>query len=273
MARQLIFNADDYGLSPGVSAGIREAMRAGLVRSTTVMSNLVTREEVGALLDLLSSCGPCGQPHGFSVGCHLNLSCGIPIEDYYPEELRRREGADIEMYPFDKATALHPATWRNRKYVEAAVNEWGLQLSNLLMQDLPITHLDSHHHMHLLPELFTAALQLAREHGLAIRIRRSYRSLARTEGVSCPDDMLEGYYGVGKLDQASLLSMLDNCQADDGQVIEVMCHPAQVDDLLRQRSGYLAEREEELATLTDPRLPEVLAGRGWELASYVAVSR
>ena len=38
--RRLIVNADDFGLTPGVSRGILRAHREGLVTSTTVLANL-----------------------------------------------------------------------------------------------------------------------------------------------------------------------------------------------------------------------------------------
>jgi predicted glycoside hydrolase/deacetylase ChbG (UPF0249 family) len=47
-----------------------------------------------------------------------------------------------------------------------------------------------------------------------------------------------------------------------------MCHPGQVDSLLRERSGYLEERETELATLCNCELIDGLADRGWHLRGY-----
>src|SRR5689334_24405023 len=38
--RRLIVNADDFGRAPGVSRGIVEAHRRGIVTSTTLMANL-----------------------------------------------------------------------------------------------------------------------------------------------------------------------------------------------------------------------------------------
>ena len=42
MCKKLIINADDYGRSPGVSRGILQAHREGIVTSTTVMINQPT---------------------------------------------------------------------------------------------------------------------------------------------------------------------------------------------------------------------------------------
>ena len=75
----LIFNADDYGLSPAVSRGILTADR-GVVRSTTVMANFVTDDEARALID-----------SGMGCGAHLNISSGVPLTDY-PAALRKVDG-------------------------------------------------------------------------------------------------------------------------------------------------------------------------------------
>jgi predicted glycoside hydrolase/deacetylase ChbG (UPF0249 family) len=263
MARKLIFNADDYGLSPAVSAGIREAMLAGVVRSTTVMANLVTDAELSELKDLLAR-----SLYTLTSGCHLNLTFGVPMTAAYPSELLMQKGG---LGWFIKLPALDRVTWRNRQFLPAVAAEWQAQLAYLLDRGVPVSHLDSHHHIHLLPELFMLALNLARDHGLALRIRRNYRSVVRAEGIPSPDSMLEGFYGATSVSQGSLLALLDHAKVAESEITEVMCHPAHMDDELRERSSYLTEREHEYQTLTDPALLDLLSARGWELTSYAAL--
>ena len=64
----LIVNADDFGLTAGVSRGILEANRNGIVTSTTL---LVNRELPPAQLEELKA-------SGLGVGVHLNLTLGSP---------------------------------------------------------------------------------------------------------------------------------------------------------------------------------------------------
>ena len=261
--RNLIFNADDYGLSPAVSAGIRRAMQDGAVRSTTVMANFTTGEELEALKALLAADVAGAAPRGLTAGCHLNLSAGPPLTADYPAELLR-DGPDGRRW-LDKQRALNPATWNDRDLVVFAAVEWAAQLALLRESGLPLSHLDSHHHIHLQPVLFPIALDLAQQHGLALRVRREFRSLARSSEVACPDTLLEGYFGENMIGREALLALLD---AATGETVEVMCHPGQVDDLLRQRSGYVAEREAELAVLGDPALVEELTACGWRLQGF-----
>jgi predicted glycoside hydrolase/deacetylase ChbG (UPF0249 family) len=264
MPRQLIFNADDYGVSPGVSAGIRDAMAAGVVRSTTIMANLVSDAELNELKQLLTS-----SYYTLTAGCHLNLSCGVPLTSGYPADLLVEKD---KLGYFNKLTALDRVTWRNRVLLPAVDSEWRAQLRYLLDRGLPITHLDSHHHVHLLPELFMLALALAQEHGLALRIRRNYRSVVRAERVPTPDSLIEGFYGSMNVSQDVLLSLLSPPDAPAGEITEVMCHPGRVDDVLRERSSYLTEREHELQTLSDPGLIDQLAALDCELTSYAAIA-
>jgi predicted glycoside hydrolase/deacetylase ChbG (UPF0249 family) len=263
MKRGLIFNADDYGLSPAVSSGIRQAMASGAVRSTTVMANFCSGEELAALRALLVDDAAAAVPRGLTAGCHLNLSAGRPLTADYPAQLLR-PGPDGGPW-LDKARALSPATWVDRDLVVFAAVEWAAQLALLRESGLPLTHLDSHHHVHLLPALFPVALDLAQQHGLALRVRREYRSLARASEVACPDALLEGYFGQGHIAAGDLLTMLHGA---DGEVVEVMCHPGMVDELLRQRSGYVGERQTELEVLTDPGVLAALEAQGWQLRGY-----
>jgi chitin disaccharide deacetylase len=242
----LIFNADDYGLSPGVSRGILEAA-GGVVRSTTVMANFVAAEEAELL-----------KQSGLACGAHLNISSGRPLTKY-PQQLLMADGS------FDKALALNPATWEDEALRAAVVAEWEAQLEYLYDLGLRIEHLDSHHHTHMVGFLFAEGARFAQDTDLPLRCRSLMRGYLRDVGVSGPDDLIETYFGAGNLTREALLSALSHAQ---GEIVEVMCHPGYVDDVLRERSGYLEEREEECRVLSDPGLAKALKKLGWQLGTY-----
>lgn len=247
MKRLLIFNADDYGLSPAVSAGIRAAAR-GVVRSTTVMCNLAGAAEIAQL----------GRSR-LGAGVHLNLSCGPPLSRGYPAALLKSDGS------FDKALALSAATWEDPRHAAAAQAEWQAQLAWARSSGLTPTHLDSHHHAHLLPPLFPLALELARRERLPLRVRPAQVAAARAAGVATPDDLCEGFFGAGNLTLARLGELLYRAK---GRVIEVMCHPGLSDAQLRQRSGYTSERVVEMICLGNRRLARLLEVCGWQIGDY-----
>src|SRR6185436_4038834 len=67
--RRLIVNADDFGLTDGVTRGILAAHRHGLVTSTTMLVNArVGRERIAEALD-----------SGLALGLHVNFTLGAPL--------------------------------------------------------------------------------------------------------------------------------------------------------------------------------------------------
>ena len=68
--KQLIVNADDFGLTLGVSKGIVDAHKEGIVSSTTLMAN-------GAAFGTAVSISR--RTPGLGIGVHLNLTTGKPV--------------------------------------------------------------------------------------------------------------------------------------------------------------------------------------------------
>ncbi|MCC7479589.1 ChbG/HpnK family deacetylase [bacterium] len=246
--RILIFNADDYGLSPSISAGIL-ASSSGVVRSTSVMANFVTEDEARALME-----------SGMSIGGHLNLSTGYPLSSDYPEELLLPDGR------FNKELALQASTWESQAMRDAALREWWAQLDRISLLGIHIDHLDSHHHTHLLEPLFTSALDLALARRLGLRVRGQQYGKAWAAGVPAPEHFYEGFFGYNNIGRAGLLEALSRIQ---GAVVEVMCHPGIVDMLAYERTSYQEEREAELALLGDALLVTELEAQGWTIGGYV----
>jgi len=69
MMRQLIVNADDFGLTEEVSRGILDANRKGIVTSTTLMAN-------GPAFDTAVALSRVPQ---LGIGVHLNLTEGASV--------------------------------------------------------------------------------------------------------------------------------------------------------------------------------------------------
>jgi predicted glycoside hydrolase/deacetylase ChbG (UPF0249 family) len=70
VAKYLIVNADDFNLTEGVTRGILDGHRHGIITSTTVMVNLpgLTRTR-----DLAR------EASGLGLGLHVNLTLGAPV--------------------------------------------------------------------------------------------------------------------------------------------------------------------------------------------------
>ena len=158
-ARRLIVNADDYGLTAGVSRGILDAHRDGIVTSTTL---LVNRPVDPALIDALKA-------SGLGVGLHLNLTLGPPVAPAKRvPSLVDGEGRFVR----DAREAA------KRARADEARIELGMQIDEFrrIMGRFP-THLDSHHHVGRHEPILDLVLDFARAQNLcdscleALRVR------------------------------------------------------------------------------------------------------
>jgi len=128
----------------------------------------------------------------------------------------------------------------------------------------PPTHVDSHHHVHRRDEIAPIARELVSALGVPLREEGSVRYVG-------------GFYGqwewrVTDLEHIGpefLIWILRN-EVDEGWT-EISCHPGFVTDDFA--SVYLAEREVEVETLTDPRVQAEIEALGIRLASYAELAR
>jgi predicted glycoside hydrolase/deacetylase ChbG (UPF0249 family) len=264
--RYLIVNADDYGRSPGVSAGIRESHVRGIVTSTTAMMNMPGIDDELRLA--VQDCPNLG------LGVHLTLTAGKPILS--PEaipSLVAEAGAFPRLRGFIARLSMVEA--------DEAQAEWRAQIEKFIeATGRSPDHLDSHHHCSYLTHwLFEAMLELACEYGCAIRSPFSKHAIEIVEGLpgDCqrrilafgptllqkyrspsPDHFIASFYGVTAT-KAGLLHIIDTLPEG---VTEIMCHPGYVDAPLREASGYVEPRQDELAVLADPGVGEHLSTSG-----------
>ena len=69
---KLIVNADDFGLTDGVTYGILDAMKNGIVTSTTMMVNTPGTVKAATI---------ARENPELAVGLHSNISLGCPLTD------------------------------------------------------------------------------------------------------------------------------------------------------------------------------------------------
>jgi predicted glycoside hydrolase/deacetylase ChbG (UPF0249 family) len=234
MSRVVILNADDLGYEPEVTRGILEAMRGGVVSSTTL---LVTTP---------FSAAAAPQAAGLAVGLHLDL-------------VRFRSLATGA--PFSEAGAEALAA----EAVEVEVRAQLARLEALLGR--PATHVDVHKHAHRHPRVLEGLARAARAAGLPVRslddgMRRRLRELGvATNDAFAGEAGPEAWWTPARWEAA-----LDALPADG--VVELMCHPGYAPRQLA--SGYGPQREVELATFTSAAAREALQRRGLRLSPWSA---
>ena len=246
-ARRLIVNADDFGLTRGVSRGILECYQNGIVTSTTLMVN---RGADPAQLEALRS-------SGLGVGLHVNLTLGTPISD--PRRVASLLDGEGQLVRDARVQA-------ERAKPDEARIEMGNQIEEFqrLMGRFP-THLDSHHHVAKDGALLDLLCFFA--HALRIPMRAQdaqVRARARKDRIRTPDHFM-GESGPDPY--WSRERVLDHLIALPPGVSEFMTHPGYFDDELAY-SRYGKQRETEVAGLTAPEARALLAREGIHLAHF-----
>ena len=243
----LIVNADDWGLTAGVSRGILHAYRHGIVTSTTL---LVTRPLDPALLEDL-------RDSGLGVGLHVNLTLGGSVSP----AARVPSLVDGEGRFIRDARAV-----AERAKVDEARIEVGAQIDAFrrIMGRFP-THLDSHHHVGRHEPLLELMLFFARAIKVPMRAQDApVRQAALKVGVRTPDHFMgesgpEPYWSRERV--------LEHLRALPEGVSEFMTHPGYYDEDLAY-SRYGRQRETEIEGLTDPAVREVIARESIRLATF-----
>jgi predicted glycoside hydrolase/deacetylase ChbG (UPF0249 family) len=250
---KLIVNADDFGYTPGVTAGILRAHREGIVTATTMMANAPDTD------------GAARAARGASdldVGVHLVVTYGAPLTP--PERIPSL----VEGGRFPRVTDLLRA---GRPDPGEALVEFRAQYRRVrdLIGREP-SHVDTHHWVHDLPALEDALLTLAKETGATARAHDGrQRARFRDAGVRTTDRFIREFQHTGAIHVEALLDLLERT-ADESGVAELMCHPADPDPALLEGSSYARERGVEVETLTDPRVRTAVVRLGIELVDYRA---
>lgn len=269
-ARRLIVNADDFGLSESVNRGVIQAMQQGIVTSTSLLANAPdTKAGIGRLIDI--GCR--------AVGIHLNLTTGRPLGPP-PGRLTEPDGSfsgQFRLWSLGMLGRLPAA-------VEAELER---QIETIRGLGVAVSHLDGHHHIHILPQVAPIVAALARRHGIpAVRLPhatgRAVFGLARLKwrlinhyaararsvfagaGLRMPDHFI-AWYARGSGTSAELMATLDLVQAG---VTELAVHPGLRDDTLAAVDTYVEQRPLELVALCDPAIRRHLDQRGIALTTF-----
>lgn len=250
MARILIVNADDSGLSRGQNYGILEAFRHGVVTSTTAMVNGEAVEHAAALYQ---------QEPLLAVGMHFVLTHGAPLTPM------------PSLAPDGK---LGKAIWQRSKEGSLPLEEIARELASQYQRFTDLfghepTHIDSHHHVHMIEAILPIVADFAAQRGVGLRLDRRTQSVSLNlpARLRSSQHFSDEFYDDA-LSEARFLQILDALSEQGGTSLEIMCHPAFIDNTLRQ-SSYCFPRLTELEVLTSPTLKYGIAERGYQLGSFL----
>jgi len=222
--KKIIFNADDFGYDKDVNKGIVYAHKNGVVKSTTVLTG---REAFDDAVWLAK------ENPGLKTGLHIDLDEFV--------EIQRPQGTILKYKNFPPS----------KQQITDTINR---QLDKFLTAGLKLSHLDSHHHTHLLPEVLPAVIEKAKELNVPMRFYGAFYTdvkfaekmlkMVDDAGVKHPGHFINGWYWQN----------ID----EDFETAELMTHP-----------GFKGIwREYEMAKCCDPNLIEYLNAKGIEIISF-----
>ena len=153
MKRKLIINADDFGLTYSVNRAIIDVFKAGNLTSATLLVNMPGLEDAVELAKI--------NPH-LAIGLHFCITEGKPLSNcsslideqgnFYTRCIlakriiqRQVDGCDIE-------------------------KELVAQLEKFKSFAIPLSHIDSHQHIHMIPFIYKNMLFTLQSEKLPVRI-------------------------------------------------------------------------------------------------------
>jgi predicted glycoside hydrolase/deacetylase ChbG (UPF0249 family) len=275
-ARRIWLCADDFGISPAVNTGIRDLVVRGRLNATSALVAAPSFDRAEAVaLDALNAA-----TRRVAIGLHLAFTA--PFRPLSKSFTALRDGA----FPPLATTARLALTYRFD--YAALVGEVAAQMQRFLdtFGRAP-DFVDGHHHVHLMPQISDAMLEVIPPAAPNAWLRQCGRVVPLAQRFSDPKGLLldllsyrfrrraaarglrtnPAFAGTYEFDAtanfAALFPRFLDC-LPDGSV--VMCHPGFVDAELERLDPLTTLREKEYAFFAGDAFPVVLATHGVALA-------
>ena len=275
----VILCADDYGLSDGVSRGIAELAEMGRLSATGAMTNLPGWRRAAPRLRPLK--GRIG------VGLHLNLTTGTPVGEM-------PSLAPTGQFPVLKEILARAFKGQLAKAEIAREIARQLDTFEEAHGEAP-AFIDGHQHVHVLPTVREALLEVLKARGYAGRVwlrdpadrtvsilrrpigrgkalivkgfARGFAQKAQAAGFS----MNQGFSGFAPFDLSVPANRIfETAFSHLGSMPLVMCHPGYGDDELRALDPAVESRVAELDYLKSDAFVALLQERGLKLTPGLA---
>ncbi len=220
MVKNIIVNADDFGLKSSVNKAIIESFNNGIINSTTLMANMPGFDEAVELAhknNIITK-----------TGIHLNLSEGYPLTSNIlnTNQFNTANRSDHKVY----IKTLFFLTKKEKKLI---FDEFAAQIEKVRNAGIIITHIDTHHHTDDVWSITQIILTLLKTYNIpSMRIlnnlnrstrfyksgyRRIINGLIRLNNANFSD-----YFG----NQLEAISLLRNGRSlSEHKKLEIMVHP------------------------------------------------
>jgi predicted glycoside hydrolase/deacetylase ChbG (UPF0249 family) len=277
-ARPIWLCADDYGISPAVSKGIRELVKQGRLNATSVMvvAPRFDRAEADALRVLKAG------TRRLAIGLHVTLTGRFkPMSAGYRPT---RGGVFVSLAEVMMRGRLGLIDTR------CLAVEIAMQLEAFVTQfgQAP-DFIDGHQHAHLAPQVRETLLDVVKQVAPTVWVRQcgtvptlpqnlwdtktrilntlsgTFRALAAERGIAT-NPAFAGAYNLMSAGEADFARLFPGFLRELPAQSVVMCHPGFVDAELARLDPVTVQREREFAYLASEAFPAVLRAYGVTLA-------
>ena len=273
---KVIINADDYGISKGVNRAIDRLIEAGIVTSTSAMSNMPYFKEV---LGIKEKAG---------IGIHFNLTTGVPVTNTTNiPSLINTDGQFYDLVTMQKRLKERKI---NQKDIEL---EFDAQVKKVIDLGIKPDHINSHSSILKQPFLMKIIIKIAHKYSIdAVRTftprKFDYKRLLNARStiislylpyqkyqwkksgfktVDCYDSLIRAEQN-SEIASRKLMNVFNNLP--DG-VLEFVVHPGYYDDDTTYLGSYIKERAVELNTLLSDNFRILLKSSDIELISFAEI--
>lgn len=279
LMKKLIINADDFGIHETVSRGIIDGYRQGCISSTTLMAGADGFEQAVAL---------AGDNPGLGLGVHLTLVGELPVAA--PGTIASLVSQDGRL-PLAYGRFLQQFLAGQIRLTDIR-RELEAQVQKVADTGLRITHLDSHQHMHVVPQIIDIVLDIAKKFQIkAIRIPAEplwffggfpgtagrvigrgglsvLAAIARRKAKKAGIATTGHFYGMlagGHMNETYLLNIIKQLPYGTS---ELMLHPGLDDQAMTNAYGWKYHWQDEYQAVTGRRLADCLSQEKIELIHF-----
>ena len=273
--KKLVVTADDFGAAVEVNRAVERAHRDGILSAASLMVAAPAANDAVQRARAMPS---------LRVGLHLVLVEGKPILPVaaVPDLVDKSGNFRTDMARSGAAMFFLPKV---RAQLAAEIKA---QFAAFEATGLKLDHVNAHKHFHLHPTIAGLIVKLGKAHGVrgarvplepqavlariekhkpsgVVALTRPFalrlKSRFRRAGISAPDQVF-GLAWSGAMTPTRLAGLIENLP--DG-LSEIYMHPA-TGPYPGSAPGY--RYDEELAALTDPALPGLIAARGIRMGGF-----
>ena len=217
----LIINADDFGISKAVNYAIMAAMDSNICTDTTLLANFDESENAANLAVSMNRTD--------RVGIHLNLTEGFPLSLKIRNEPRF---CNQEGYFHNKKLKRIALLSKSEKI--AVQEELTSQIRLCRKFGIPISHADSHNHIHEEPGLCLLIMDILKNEN--IPYLRLTNNIGETSFVNriyrSTYNLVLGFKDLTVTEYFGSITNLNNYakMIDENSVVELMIHPGKIID-------------------------------------------